>query len=52
MKNVKSIYIKLLIAAIAAWIISTTFILSDLCQRTGELEHEMVHASFGAKRGH
>lgn len=44
MKPVKSIYIKLLIIAVAAWIISVTFFIADIYHKVGEIEHNLVHA--------
>ena len=48
----KPIYIKLLIAAIVAWIISTTLLLSDIYMKIGEIDHALIHSSSGGKCAH
>jgi hypothetical protein len=45
METVRPIYKKLLIAAIAIYVIGTTFILSDLYNKVGALEFAMDHVT-------
>ena len=42
METVRPIFRRLLLAAIAAYVIGTALLLSDLCYRVGSLEHDMV----------
>lgn len=42
MENVKPIYKKLLVVAIAIFVIGTAFALSDLYYKVGEMEHALV----------
>lgn len=43
MEKVKPIYIKLLISAIAIFVVGVGIILSDLYNKVGQLEFEMMH---------
>ncbi len=47
MKPIKPIYINLLIITGVIWIVSMTFYISSLYQKVGEIEHTLVHATFG-----
>lgn len=47
MINVKPIYVKLLTAAIAAYVIGTCVMLSELYSKIGEIEHVLSHISSG-----
>lgn len=44
MKDVKPVYIKLLIAAGAIFVVGVSIALSDLYQKIGTIEHGMAHA--------
>lgn len=41
MDKIKPVYIKLLAAAVAVFIIGVSMALSDLYQKIGDIEHEM-----------
>jgi hypothetical protein len=43
MDSVRPVFKKLLIAAIAIYVIGTAVIVSDLSRRVGELEHSIDH---------
>ena len=47
MKEVKPVFIKLLIAALAVFIIGVSVALSELYHKVGAIEHEMSHISSG-----
>ncbi|MEI6863368.1 MAG: hypothetical protein WCK38_03110 [Candidatus Omnitrophota bacterium] len=48
MKKVKPIYIKLLIAAVALFVIGTTVALSDIYSKICNIEHLLVHSPSGS----
>lgn len=50
MKQTKPIYIKLLIAALALWIIGMSFCVTELYRKIGEVEHALVHVNIGPCR--
>lgn len=43
MEKVKDIYIKLLLGAIIIFAIGATYILSDLYDKVGSLDHDVMH---------
>ncbi len=43
METVRPVYKKLLIAAAAIYVIGTAFLLSDLCNKVGNLEMTILH---------
>ncbi|MCM8760524.1 MAG: hypothetical protein NC938_07035 [Candidatus Omnitrophica bacterium] len=43
MDKVRPVFIRLLIAAATVYVIGTTFILSELIEKIGRLEFEMIH---------
>ena len=43
MDTVRPIYKKLLIAAIAIYVVGTALLLSDLTYKVGQLEHVIMH---------
>ena len=43
METVRPVYKQLLIAAIAIYVIGTAFLLSDLCNKVGDLEMTVMH---------
>jgi len=45
METVRPVFKKLLIAAIAIYVIGTAMLLSDLFKKVGTLEFEMIHIS-------
>ena len=44
---VRPIFKKLLVIAIAAYVIGSCIIQADLCYRLGEMEHTVMHLSSG-----
>lgn len=51
MKPVRPVYLRLLIAAVILWIISTTYCLADLYGRVCAMDHALSHTS-PAHSGH
>ena len=47
MQQVKPVYIKLLIVAIAIFVVGVGLALSDLYAKVGQLEHDMMHGGPG-----
>ena len=47
MEKIKDIYIKLLFAAVMAFLIGLTFILSDLYYMVYNLDHDVMHLKEG-----
>lgn len=52
MEKVRPIYKKLLVAAIAAYIIGMTFILVDITIRLGAVEHMVACMTFAGQHKH
>lgn len=45
MKPIGPIYIKLLVAAVIVWMISTTIWITDLYLKVGSIEHDLIHSA-------
>lgn len=47
MKDVRPVYIKALVVAIAIYVIGMAFAVSDLYLKVGDVEHRLMHMSSG-----
>lgn len=51
MSSVNPIYKKLLIAAIAIYVIGVSILLSDISYRLGDIEHKLAHIKIVCPQG-
>ena len=45
MQSARPVYVRLLMAAIAAYILATALMLADLYRKVGIMEHQMLHVA-------
>ena len=50
MQSARPVYVRLLMAAIAAYILATALMLADLYRKVGIMEHQMLHVT--GEHGH